>query len=138
MGAVALIEFRNEAGRTRAASWPGSDETYEAPIFSRWLDDRLPADGSTPPLSRFYDHSQANGEGEEAAVWFPIADGLRTLGALVESFEWLTPGEATFSPGEMVAGVPADEVYQSLRTMHATLAEAAGRGEPKFRFRVCD
>lgn len=140
MAAVALIEFKDPAGKTWVARWPGSEVAYEAPIFLDGLDhlpDASRAEALTP-LSRFYDHSVANGEDEGAAKWFRVRDGIRTLDALIGSFEWFVAGKAEFSPGETVAGVPAEDVYESLKRMRAALAEAAERGEPAFRFRVCD
>jgi hypothetical protein len=138
MGAVALIEFKDPAGRTRLARWMGSELAYEAPIFFDSLDHMLSGAGSEPltPLSQFYDHSLANGEEDAAAKWLPVRDGTRTLDALIRSLDGFAPGQAEFSPGETVAGIPAEDVYTSLKQMRTALAEAAERGEPMFRFLV--
>ena len=140
MGAIALIEFKEPAGSTRAARWPGSELAYEAPVFLDGLDNLLSGSGAEAltPLSQFYDHSLANGEDEAAAKWLPVREGIRTLDALIGSFEWFAPGQAEFSPGETVAGVPAQDVYASLKRMRTALAEAAECGEPAFRFLVYD
>ena len=140
MGAIAHIEFKDADGQTRVAAWPGSDLAWEAPVFLDGLDHLLSGTGADArtPLSQFYDHSVAEGEAEAAPTWFPVGEGIRTIDALVDRFEWFAPGGAEFSAGETVAGVPAEALYASRKRMRTALADAAARGEAVFRFLVYD
>jgi len=140
MGADALIEFEDAAGASWVATWTGSDETYFAPVFCDSLDYMLgdARERKLIPLSELYDHSVANGEAEVASKWFAVGEGIRTLDVLIGSFEWFTPGEASFSPGERVAGAPAEEVYASLKNMRGALEAGRGRGATMFRLVVYD
>jgi hypothetical protein len=139
MGLVAFIEFRDSVGRRWHAKWPDSDYTFEAPVFGHSLDEQLLAHaGSVIPLSEFYDDSEVNEENETAARWFPVQEGVRTLDAVIGSFEWFKPGEAFFSKGERVAGMPAEDVYAALKLMRASLIAEARQSDTVFRFLTSD
>ena len=145
MGAVAIINFRNDAGDTWVAKYPGTEEAINAAIVFAFVEYRCGGSNahSLNKLHRFYDHSVANGAEEPGGEWFSITEGVNTFDeALAELrisnepnvlVRW-RDARVGRSPWE----TPSNQLRQALEQIYAALVTAADCNAREFKLVVYD
>jgi hypothetical protein len=136
----AVIELKDDGGNVRAARAEADDRSpFETRclVFAREALDEIAREAGVRAFTSFFDDTAFDRADRGGGAWLSAVDGLATVEALIRHFEWFAPGEASFTEGETIRGVPAAGIYEDLRVVRSILKAAAARGEV-FRFVVYD